>query len=188
MQYKDLQDFVASINKGQLGINIVVCMPCDNKLLASGRYLMGRVKKVTIITNARLGVKFESKVEAKGDGTKYNVEAPKGFTWVDFPFFKKSNKTGDIYLNLNYRQSDSQTRFESVYLLDDMLATSEEINEIESHMKKSSSYSKKQAAYGITDEREQTKVVSYKADFIKYIGTDKEDAEQMYVEYAFGEQ
>lgn len=173
MQYTDLSTKVHSLKKGQLGVNIVAVISCDKKFLASGSGYIGRVKKVTLGTNIRL-VSYEGKVAAMKDSdASFTPAALKGMKWVDYPYFKESLSSGKRYLCVHYRPCDERTEFRSFYLLDGRETTPIETSMIEAHMKKSGSYSVKQASVGIVNEEEQTKVVQYEVDGIKYFGTDK---------------
>jgi len=177
MDYQSIMNVINSTRKGQFGINVVALISCDNRLLASGKHLAGRVQKLTIGTNIRL-VSFVGKVEGKMDGGSYQVSAPKGFVWVEYPYIKQAIKSGKQYLTINYRECDERTDFESVYFLDGKVVDK---SVVEPYFKSSSNgYSQKQAAAGITDEREQTKVVQYELQGIHYIGTCKADAEDIY--------
>jgi len=178
--YQLTKSVVDETRKGQLGICVVALTSCDNKLLAGGRHYIGRIHKATIITNARLGVKYENMVSAKGDGSVFTPSKPSGMTWIDFPYFKQADRSGKIYLSINYRECDERTKFKSVYLLDGDIATDEDVRRFKTYFKGGSGYSKKQAAAGVVNECEQTKVVQYDVNDIAYIGTDKKSAEETF--------
>jgi hypothetical protein len=178
--YQLTKSVVDETRKGQLGICVVALTSCDNKLLASGRHYIGRIQKATIITNARLGVKYENMVSVKGDGSAFVPSKPNGMTWIEYPYFKQADRSGKIYLSINYRECDERTKFKSVYLLDGEVATDEDVERFEAYFKGGSSYSKKQAAAGVVNEHEQTKVVQYDVNDIAYIGTDKKAAEDRF--------
>lgn len=181
MQYSELSTKVHDLIKGQFGVNIVAVVSCDKSFSSKFCRFMGRAKKVTLITHARL-VSYEGKVDAKkDDGTTFIPAPPKGMRWIDYPYFKQSLKDGKVYLTLHYRSSDKRTEFRHFYLLDDRLATPQEAAEIEACMKSKGSYSNKQAAVGITSEAEQTKVAQYVVEGIRYFGTDKALAEEIYL-------
>ena len=167
--------------KGQMGVYIVVRSSQDNKLLAGGRGYMGRIEKVTVVENARIGCAYENKVSAMAD-EKFVPQARRGFTWLQYPIFEISDKKQETYVTFNYRPCDTRTKFNSCYLLDGRLATDAEVEEFKQYFKKSGSYSKTQAAVGITNEEEQTKVVRYRINDIAYVGTNKGDAYRIYEE------
>ena len=177
MDYQSIMNVINSTRKGQFGINVVALISCDKKLASGCKYMEGRIQKLTIGTNIRL-VSFVGKVEGKMDGGNYQVSAPKGFVWVEYPYIKQAIKSGKQYLTINYRECDEKTEFNSVYFLDGKVVDK---SVVAPYLKNnSSSYSQKQAAAGITDEREQTKVVQYELQGIHYIGTCKADAEDIY--------
>ena len=177
MEYKELKDVLNTLRKGQLGVNVVACISCNKQLTKKGERFMNRAEKVTIGFNVK-PTTYGGMVNAKGDGT-FVPAAPKGFEWVEYPYFKKSIKEGVTYLTLNYRMCDT-TKFEHYYLLDGRLATAAETAEIESCLKAKNTYSNKQAAHGVTNANEQTKVLNYCVEGVKYFGTCKADALKVY--------
>ena len=183
VRYNLVKSIVDGFKRGQLGIFLVSEVSCDNKFLARGRQYVGRVSKVTIISNARLGASYEGMVSAKCDGkVKFTPSKPSGMTWIDYPYFKQSDKSGKIYLSLNYRPCDERTKFESYYILDGHVATPAEAEDIEGCMKSSrSGYSAKQGALGVADECAQTRVVQYYVDDVHYIGRSKAEAVAAYL-------
>jgi len=181
--YQAAKQVLDDTKKGQFGICVVALTSCDKKLLAGGRHYIGRIHKATIITNARLGARYESMINKKADeGVNYIPQKPNGMTWIDYPYFKRADRSGEIYLSINYRECDERTKFESIYLLDGKVATSAEVERFKVYFKGGSSYSKKQSLAGVTDEREQTKVVQYNVNDIAYVGTNKSDAENIFEE------
>lgn len=183
VRYNLIKSIVDGFKRGQLGIFLVSEVSCDNKFLSCGRRYVGRVSKVTMISNARLGVSYEGMVSAKCDGkVKFTPSKPSGMTWIDYPYFKQSDKSGKIYLSLNYRPCDERTKFESYYILDGHVATPAEVEDIEGCMKSSrSGYSAKQGAIGVADECAQTRVVQYYVDDVHYIGRSKAEAVAAYL-------
>ena len=174
---------VTNFGKGQLGINLVVLSSCDNKLNAAGRAIYaGRLQKATIVTNVRVGCEYANFVNAKSDSKDFVSGGMKGFEWVVYPFVKRAIKSGKEYLSVNYRECDVRTKFESIYLLHGQVLSSDEVKAIkDTYFKKSgSSYSAKQAAAGVADEQEQTKVVTYALSDIFYMGTSLADARAEY--------
>ena len=183
VRYNLIKSVVDDFKKGQLGIFLVSEVSCDNKFLAHGRQYVGRVSKVTMISNARLGASYEGMVSAKCDGkVKFTPSKPSGMTWIDYPYFKQADKSGKIYLTLNYRPCDERTKFESYYLIDGHVASVAEVAAIESCMKSSGSgYSAKQSALGVADECAQTRVVQYYVDDVRYVGNNKSEAMTAYL-------
>ena len=164
-------DYVKSFGKGQLGIYLVAVTSCDSKLRACGRAYKGCVKKVTLMKNARLGCEYSNFIAAKG-GTNFTPAPLKGMEWIDYPYFKRSLGSGKIYLSLNYRDCDERTKPESYLLVNGVALSKDERDEFEEAYFTASSrgYSNKQAAAGIVNECEQTKVVQYCLDDVKYLG------------------
>ena len=173
---------VTSFGKGRLGINLVVLSSCDNKLTAAGqRIYAGRLQKATLVTNVRVGCEYSNFVNAKSDNNNFVSGGMKGFEWVVYPFVKRAVKSGKEYLSVNYRECDVRTKFESAFILDGHVLSSDDVKAIkDAYFRKSGSYSAKQAAAGVTDEREQTKVLSYALGDILYMGASLADAREEY--------
>lgn len=180
MNYQEISSKVANIIKGQFGIYVVVKASCDKKLLKGGAHYMGRIEKVTMINNARLGVSYKGMVETKAS-KEFTPQPLRGFTWLVYPFFKQADKSGKIYLNINYRQCDARTSFKSVYLLDGRVATDDEVNDFTQYFKGNSSQPKTQIAVGVS-AADATSVVTYDIDGVSYVGTSKEDAIKVFSE------
>lgn len=175
-----IDSFVKATRKGQLGVYLVAVVSCDSKFKASGRQWLGRVFKVTLVSNARLGCTFEGKTNAMlGNGEHYVSGPLNGMIWLDFPYFKQGIKSGKIVLSLCYRACDARTTFDSYYILDGRLATAAEVALIESDMRSSGGESKKQANMGI-ENKKQTKVVQYDVNDIIHLSTTKDDAIDAY--------
>lgn len=137
---------------------------------------VGRVEKLTLITNCRFGSYVNSvnaTLEKKGIETEYKAAPRKGMHFVEgmYPYILQSEKDSDqFYLTMNYRPSDTTT-FEHVFILDGKVVTDETIRaEIEGWIyvapKKENT---KQAEAGLESE-EQTKVVTYKVQNVINIG------------------
>lgn len=179
MAYANSYNIISGLYKGQMGVYIVVKSSQDNKLLAGGRGYIGRIEKVTLVENARIGCSYEGKVNAMTD-EKFVAQPRRGFTWQNYPIFEISNKKQEMYVTFNYRPCDERTKFKSFYLLDGHVASDDEVAEFKQYFTKSSSYSKSQAAVGITNECEQTKVVRYRISDIDYVGVNKREAYNIY--------
>lgn len=137
---------------------------------------VGRVEKMTLITNCRFGSYVNSvnaTLEKKGLDTDYKAAPRKGMKFVEgmYPYILQSEKDSEqFYLTMNYRPSD-KTSFEHVFVLDGKVVTDETIRaDIESWIyvapKKDNT---KQTEAGLEME-EQTKVVTYKLQNIVQIG------------------
>lgn len=137
---------------------------------------VGRVEKMTLITNCRFGSYVNSvnaTLEKKGLDTGYKAAPRKGMKFVEgmYPYILQSEKDGEqFYLTMNYRPSD-KTSFEHVFVLDGKVVTDETTRaDIESWIyvapKKDNT---KQTEAGLEME-EQTKVVTYKLQNIVQIG------------------
>ena len=182
MQYIDLENFLSAHKKATMGTCIVVNASEDNKLLAGGKHYLGRIRKATVWTNIKLGMSYGGGVNAKLDNGEKFIPAPrKGFEWfgVGYPYTERSIKKQEIYLTLNYRNSDVKTECHSFYLLDGKVATEEEIKEFKKYYSGSSSSSKKQSEAGIADA-DQTRVVRYKVEDILYLGYDSDTAKETF--------
>lgn len=137
---------------------------------------VGRVEKMTLITNCRFG-SYENNVNAtlekKGIETEYKAAPRKGMHFVEgmYPYILQSDKDSEqFYLTMNYRHSD-KTTFENVFVLDGKVVTDDTTRaDIESWIytapKKDNA---KQTEAGLEME-EQTKVVTYKLQNIVQIG------------------
>lgn len=137
---------------------------------------VGRVGKITLITNCRFGSYVNSvnvTLEKKGIETEYKAAPRKGMHFVEgmYPYILQSEKDSEqYYLTMNYRPSD-KTTFEHVFVLDGNIVTDEDtIKDIESWIyaapKKDNA---KQTEAGLENE-EQTKVVTYKLQNVMHIG------------------
>lgn len=137
---------------------------------------VGRVEKMTLITNCRFGSYVNSvnaTLEKKGLDTDYKAAPRKGMKFVEgmYPYILQSEKDSEqFYLTMNYRPSD-KTSFEHIFVLDGKVVTDETTRaDIESWIyvapKKDNT---KQTEAGLEME-EQTKVVTYKLQNIVQIG------------------
>lgn len=137
---------------------------------------VGRVEKMTLITNCRFGSYVNSvnaTLEKKGIETEYKAAPRKGMHFVEgmYPYILQSEKDSDqFYLTMNYKSTD-KTTFENVYFIDGNLVTDDaKRKEIESWIyaapKKDNT---KQTEAGLEKE-EQVKVVTYKLENIVHIG------------------
>ena len=175
----NINSALSTLKKGQFGIYVVAKTSCDNKLCASGKHYKGRIEKMTIIENVRLGCSYQGMVESKAD-TDFTPQPMKGFRWVSYPYIKESLKSGSWYLNVCYRPSDKRTVIKSYYLLDGQVATKEQIADFEQYFYATKrAMSSTQIAVGVA-QQDETRVLSYIIEGIAYIGTSKNDAYKAY--------
>ena len=130
------------------------------------------VKKITKVLNARC-YDYERAVNrtlAKNGSEKdFKASELSGYEWVIKPILLRSTKEGAeenerLQLRLTFKKSD-KTSFESRYLVGGRLATADEVEFIEGHLRPTYS-SAKQSDKGISDE-EQVMCRNYKvANFV----------------------
>ena len=170
---------LSTLIKGQFGIFLVAKTNCDKKLNADGKHYRGRIKKVTLIENPKLGCSYEGMVQSKAT-TNFTPQPLKGFRWVSFPYIKESLKSGSWYLNVCYRPCDQRTKIKSYYLLDDKLATKEQVKDFEQYFYATKkSMPSTQIAAGVAPQN-KTNVLTYIIDGIEYLGESKADAYKAY--------
>ena len=130
------------------------------------------VKKITKVLNARC-YDYERAVNrtlAKNGSEKdFKASELSGYEWVIKPILLRSTKEGAeenerLQLRLTFKKSD-KTSFESRYIVGGRLATADEVEFIEGHLRPTYS-SAKQSDKGISDE-EQVMCRNYKvANFV----------------------
>ena len=130
------------------------------------------VKKITKVLNARC-YDYERAVNrtlAKNGSEKdFKASELSGYEWVIKPILLRSTKEGAeenerLQLRLTFKKSD-KTSFESRYIVGGRLATADEVEFIEGHLRPAYS-SAKQSDKGISDE-EQVMCRNYKvANFV----------------------
>lgn len=168
---QNVKNVVNSFVGGQRGVCIVAIVSLDKKLNTASRYMSGRLAKVVCWTDRPL-VSYSGDVNAKSD-VKFVPQAPKGFVFTQYPYFKRAIKSGIEYLTINFRGCD-KSGYNEVYFLDGAVVDK---SVVEPYLKEERHYAPQtQVAVGVTDEREQTKVVQYELERIAYIGTNKADA------------
>jgi hypothetical protein len=135
----------------------------------------GRLVKVVCWTDRPL-VSYSGDVNAKSD-EKFVPQPPKGFVYTQYPFFKKAIKSGIEYLVVNFRLCD-KGGYEEKYYLDGVLIDN---NTAQTYLKPKKEYERHtQIAVGVTDVKEQTRVVQYEIDKVRYVGLDKAKAMEIY--------
>ena len=173
---QNVKNVVNSFVGGQRGVCVVALVSLDKKLDKAYKGIMdGRLSKVVAWYDRPL-VSYSGDVNAKAD-TKFVPQAPKGFVYTQYPYFKKAIKSGIEYLSINFRECD-KGGYDEVYFLDGVVITKAQAK---AYLKEEKVYAPKtQVAVGVTDAKEQTKVVVYEIGKIAYIGTSKEDAEDVF--------
>jgi hypothetical protein len=170
----DVKNVINSFVGGQRG----VCVCADVVIKANNlinKADEGRLIKVVCWTDRPL-VSYSGDVNAKAD-EKFVPLPPKGFVYTQYPYFKKSLKTDIEYLTINFRYCD-KGGYEEKYFLDGV-----EIDKVvaQTYLKPKKEYApKRQIEVGVTDEKEQTKVVQYEIGKIRYVGLDKEKAKEIF--------
>ena len=155
----------------QMGHNFVCVVSLkDSRVYASGRYLIGHVAKVTMVNHC-VFPKYDSKVAAV-TGMPITPKPLNGMTWVHYPYIKRSNNNGALYLNIYYAMSDIRMETKTKWLVDGREATAQEVAEIERHLKPSGNSSIKAAMYQITQVN--------KWDGFYYFGEEKAKAKDIF--------
>lgn len=172
---QNVKNVVNAFVAGQRGVCVVAIVSLDKKL--ADKSMMGRLNKVVCWTDRPL-VSYSGDVNAKSD-TKFVPQAPKGFIYTQYPYFKQAIKSGIEYLTINFRECD-KGGYDEKYFLDGIVVDK---SVIKCYLKEEKKYvPKTQIAVGVTNEREQTKVVQYEIGRIAYIGTDKAKAIEVFEE------
>lgn len=121
----------------RMGHNVVCVVSLkDNKVYAAGRHLIGHVAKVTMINHCTFP-KYDSKVAA-ATGMPITPNKLNGMTWEIYPYIKKANKSGYRYLNIYYGMGDTRMERKTKWLWDGVLATPQQVVEIESYLRPTS--------------------------------------------------
>lgn len=181
MQEQQIKNIVKSLYKGQMGVNIVAEISCDNNFNTTSLFV-GRLKKRTLVINARLGTSYSNSNSyelERNYGIKkvYKSNSMKGMIWLEYPLFKQSCKTNKKYLAMNYRLNDKTEFYNRYYLDNKEISANQYSSIIEKYgKKKKTTYCKKQEIFGLKKEEEQTKVLNYCFDGIILINTNKEEA------------
>lgn len=163
--FNSVADFCNNISKGTFGIAMIAIT--EPKMNKRGNPFYSRLHKATYMSNVALGYDYEKSVNARlgreGLATDFVAEKPKGKNWDNYPFILQSDKDSSVkYLRCTMRPN---TFSKSVYILDGVVVTDENVlAEIKSWIT-TSSYSIKQAEFGLEDEK-QVVVRDYKLDSI----------------------
>lgn len=123
-------------HKGQMGIKVTYLVDAPMNKTANPYY--GRVKKLTTISNARLGVSYVNCVNGKLErmGETPNYQAGKSVTDYVNDFIQESKDGTKQYLKIGI---NSRTTTDSVYYLDGVLLTdaNPELPKVKQYIKKS---------------------------------------------------
>lgn len=164
-----IASFVETLTKGTFGIVMLTAtIPTMRK---TNNPYMGRVLKVSYRTNVALGWDYKSTIEGRaeklGIDTPYEVEKPKGKTWLVPPFILQSDKDArQLYLR-TYTRNNSTTK--SIFVLDGNIVTNEvTIEHIKSFMQ-AHTECKKQTEYGLVEDKDKVNPLDYKVEGILYI-------------------
>jgi len=172
----NVKNVVNAFVGGQRGVCVVADVVIKAKNLIN-KADEGRLIKV-VMWNDRPLVSYGGDVNAKAD-EKFVPLAPKGFIYTQYPYFKQAIKSGIEYLTINFRMCD-KGGYEEKYYFDGV-----EIDKAQAKamMKEEKTYApKRQIEVGVTNEREQTKVVQYEIEKVRYIGLDKAQATKIFEE------
>ena len=120
--------------KGQLGICVTYYV--EPKMRKTNNPYIGHVRKFTTISNARLGVAYESCVNGKLErmGETPDYQAGKSTTRYVNEFIQESNDGKKQYLKIGI---NATTKIESVYYVDGAIATDQQMAEIDTFLYKS---------------------------------------------------
>ena len=135
---KTMLEFVESVKKGTMGVNILVCT--EPKMNKRNNPFYGRVRKVSIRTNIRFGIDYESSVngrlESENKVADFSAEKPNGKHWVNYPYLLGSDKDDNQkYLRVYPCEN---TKNHTYYIIDgERFATDEEVEIIKSFLPKS---------------------------------------------------
>ena len=167
---KDLKDlvatFVATIGKNQMGGQIVyrateTKMKKGTKNARSLAYAKffdeekgeWNVEKSTKYINVTFQRDYASAVQNRSDNTeKYDVEKPKGMTWVkglEGIILVSDNDPNKFYLRI---AENKNTKRETTYFVSGRNATDEELTIIKEHLPQSNHTCKKQIDFGVDEE------------------------------------
>lgn len=159
---------------GQRGVNVVADVVIKGKNLLN-KADEGRLVKVVCWTDRPL-VSYSGDVNAKSD-TKFVPQAPKGFIYTQYPYFKQAIKSGIEYLTINFRECDKGGYTEKYYL-DGIEIDKAQAKALQKPQKQYAPQT--QINVGVTNTQEQTKVVQYELGKVRYIGLDKAKAIETY--------
>ncbi len=175
---QNVKNVVNGLIAAQRGVCVVAFVGCDSKLDKTHKDMVGRIFKCVVWCDRPL-VSYSGDVNAKSD-VAFVPKEKKGYTYTQYPYFAKANKSGIEYLIINYRDCDKPSFKDETYFIDGVEVTKDVAK---SYFKEEKFYAPKtQIAVGVTNSKEQTKVVQYQIDNVAYIGTCKEDALRVFQE------
>ena len=174
---QNVKNVVNNLVAAQRGVCVVAFVSCDSKLDKTHKDMVGRILKCVVWCDRPL-VSYGGNVNAKSD-VAFVPKEKKGYTYTQYPYFAKANKSGIEYLIINYRECDKAT-YDETYFIDGVEVTKDVAK---SYFKEEKHYAPQtQIAVGVTNPKEQTKVVQYQIENVAYIGTCKEDAQRVFQE------
>ena len=171
---QNVKNVVNTFVGGQRGVNVVADVVVKAKDLIN-KFDEGRLVKVVCWTDRPL-VSYGGCVNAKAD-EKFVPQAPKGFIYTQYPYFKQAIKSGIEYLTINFRGCD-KNGYSEKYFLDGLEIDKDTAKAM---MKPKKTYAPQtQIAVGVVAPQEQTKVVQYEIKKIRYVGLDKAKATEIF--------
>ena len=168
MNFASVESFVENVKSGTLNITMLaVTTPKMSRTRRADKRVnpfFGRVEKVTLITDARIGYRYENNVnlelKRKGIDDEIIPEKPNGKHWIGFPKLLAADKDENIHYVRLTTKKDINMKIVSHIFLDGKLCTDKVIlAELEEWLPKHYE-SKKQADLGL-DEEEQIKPFDY---------------------------
>lgn len=126
----NILDFALSVRNGQF--ESIVWEGSMSSMRKTNNPYVGRVRKIVRGINYQFGVSYENKVnnerERMGLERDFVSQSPKGKEWVEYPKVLRSIKDSEkMYLRAS---TTANSKTEIVYLVDNRLATKEEVEEI----------------------------------------------------------
>ena len=152
MKHLTIDSFVNACTRNAM---VTIESTTTPKMNKTNNPFYGRVTKHSIYSSVCLGRNYQKTCTNRGDSEtygEYQVEKPKGRTWVQFPFILCADKDAtQKYLRIAKNENST---INSTWYVDGRKATESEIAEIKTFLTSHSSGCKKQAAYGIQKEVE----------------------------------
>lgn len=140
---------------GKFAINDLKKGTANNRSIAYTRFFNEKlgewiISKITTYKNVTFQRSYLNAVENRGDNpTPYNLEPPKGRTWVEGCegiLLVSTTDPSKLYLRIS---ENKNTSHDTTYFVDDRPATEEEINIIKEFSPKKNYACKKQIDYGV---------------------------------------
>ena len=113
------------------------------------------VSKETRYINVTLGREYTNSVENRSDNEEnYEVEKPKGKSWLEYPYLLKSDRD-ETKLFLRVFEN-ANTKRKTTYFVNGREATPDEVAIIKAHLPKKNYDCKKQLDYGVAEDKQVT--------------------------------